>query len=86
MRKILCDPVIPGRALRANPESITTDVAFGVTVAGTVVMDSGPAPKRAHPGMTNMTYGGRSRAAIQASARYAASIKASTPTIAMLPP
>jgi hypothetical protein len=45
-----------------------------------------PAPKRAHPGMTGMIYGGRSRAAIHARARYAASITASTPTIAMLPP
>jgi hypothetical protein len=31
-------------------------------------------------------YGGRSRAAIQASARYAASIRASMATMVMLPP
>lgn len=33
-----------------------------------------------------VAYGGRSRAAIQASARYAASMKASTPTTIRLPP
>jgi hypothetical protein len=40
------------RLFGANPESITTNGAFGAGVAGTVVMDSGPARKRAHPGMT----------------------------------
>ena len=40
------ETVIPGRALRANPESITTDVAFSARVAGTVVMDSGSAPSK----------------------------------------
>jgi hypothetical protein len=34
--------VIPGRVADASPESITTIVS----------MDSGPAPKKAHPGMT----------------------------------
>jgi hypothetical protein len=38
--------VIPGRALRANPESINTNVAFSAKVASTVVMDSGPAPSK----------------------------------------
>jgi hypothetical protein len=72
--------------LGAGPESILT-----------VVMDSGlargachragqrPDPLARAPGMT-IRYGGRSRAAIHASARYAASIKASTLTIATLPP
>jgi predicted transcriptional regulator len=40
------------RLFGANPESITTNGAFGAGVAGTVVMDSGPARKSAHPGMT----------------------------------
>jgi hypothetical protein len=40
------------RLFGANPESITTHGALGAGVAGTVVMDSGPARKRAHPGMT----------------------------------
>jgi hypothetical protein len=40
------------RLFGANPESINTNVAFSAKVASTVVMDSGSAPKRAHPGMT----------------------------------
>ncbi len=46
----------------------------------------GPGVRRDDDAVFIATYGGRSRAAIHASARYAASIKASTPTIAMLPP
>ena len=78
-------PVIPGRALFArtrNPYSLCQrvdserecrDYGFRACVL------------RTHPGMTRV-YGGRSRAAIQASARYAASIKASMATMVMLPP
>jgi hypothetical protein len=40
------------RLFGASPESITTHGAFGAGVAGTAVMDSGPARKSAHPGMT----------------------------------
>src|SRR5947199_10070303 len=44
----------------------------------------GPGVRRDDDGVFIGTYGGRSRAAIHASARYAASITASTPTMAML--
>jgi hypothetical protein len=49
------------RLFGANPESITTNGAFGAGVAGTVIMDSGPARKSAHPGMTRQWMTPRSR-------------------------
>jgi hypothetical protein len=43
--RIMRFAVIPGRALRANPESRNR----------APLLDSGSAPKRAHPGMTNQS-------------------------------